>query len=198
MLTQAAIASPSPTVTIAKPSLDITSTSNSAATTEDEETPSQRRPIALPPKKRPRPSSPFASSGYRKRKRTRRGSQESREPQQPQVAHHHPTDDKKTEKAKLGGKPDMMPRTDSVPALVNQPLFLKDEFEPDEVGSDCLGKGKRKRFQNVRMLPIEELVEARAQDRRDILDLRRKVMSIRRKKKTDMSIDDELKLIKNT
>ena len=90
-----------------------------------------------------------------------------------------------------------------VPALVNQPLYLRDEFEPHNSGDEdeggTVGRGKRKRYQNVRMLPIDELVEARTHSLVEMQDLRRKVMSIRRKNKTEtMSIDQELELIKNT
>ena len=81
-------------------------------------------------------------------------------------------------------------------------MFLKDELHSEDEGSDAMmGKGKRKRFQNVRMLPIEELVEARRVEcSKEMQDLRRKVLSIRRKgTKTDpggISIEQELELIR--
>ena len=82
-----------------------------------------------------------------------------------------------------------------VPALTNQPVYVEDEFEPLD-SEDDMGKGKRKRYQNVRMLPIHERVSGALPSSPDIKDLRRKVMSIRRRKKPEISIDQEIELIK--
>ena len=93
-------------------------------------------------KRRKGSGSPFSSRGYVKRRKRRRNLPVSR----------------------LATSSASMPSSDvdvNVKGMENvQNTFVQDEFEPQKDLKD-MGKGKRRRFQNVRMMPIDEIIDKR-------------------------------------